>query len=59
MRNVHRSDCDDRCNGDWCECSCHRTDDGPTVDELLAQRAAIEAEQAKLRQLQEKLEVPE
>lgn len=24
MRHAHRSDCDDRCNGDWCECPCHQ-----------------------------------
>jgi hypothetical protein len=23
----HRSDCDDVCNGDWCECPCHQATD--------------------------------
>lgn len=23
---THRTDCDERCNGDWCECSCHAED---------------------------------
>ena len=28
MRHAHRSDCDDRCNGDWCECPCHERLEG-------------------------------
>jgi hypothetical protein len=26
MRPTHRSDCTDRCNGDWCRCPCHIAD---------------------------------
>jgi hypothetical protein len=51
MRFAHRSDCDERCNGDWCECPCHLS-----PKQLRAQRATIEAEAAKLRELYDALE---
>jgi hypothetical protein len=54
MMSTHRSDCDDRCNGDWCTCSCHQQP-RPTEQELREQKAAIETEAAKLRQLHDRL----
>ena len=51
MRSVHRSDCDEVCNGDWCRCPCHLD-----RQELERQRAAIKAEAAKLHELSERLE---
>jgi hypothetical protein len=54
MRDVHRGDCDDRCNGDWCQCSCHGRPlvpaDGDEPD------LAAEYERAKRAALAERVE---
>ena len=60
MRYACRKGYHDRCPGRWCPCPCHHQD-GQEPDsaaayeqmrrELLEERAAIEAEAAKLRQL--------
>lgn len=55
MRYACKRDLHDRCNAGWCDCPCHR-EAPPTSQELRAQRAAIEAEAAKLRQLYDALD---
>ena len=55
MRYACKRDLHERCNGGWCTCGCHQVQQ-LTIGELREQKAAIEAEAAKLRELQTRLE---
>jgi hypothetical protein len=58
MRDAHRGDCDDGCNGDWCQCPCHQHGHDPVLVPADGEEPdlAAEYERAKRAALAERVE---